>query len=167
MTWAMIANRRYARSSCLVIEFEFSTELVDLSVVRFSGGILPRNGGASTSSGYWYARDPLLETVVIIRARGRGGAVRRAHPDESTVAAASAAAELIGEAALAYLHETCDAITVTAVYEALELDEPAPQRSIRPFVRASCAQGQPDVLEPLEVGVTRNSGNLSDRVCQM
>jgi hypothetical protein len=54
---------------------------------------------------YWYARDYLLEAGVIVRARGRGGAVRRAHPEASTATAASGAAELIGEAALAYLHE--------------------------------------------------------------
>jgi hypothetical protein len=54
---------------------------------------------------YWYARDSLLEAGVIVRAKGRGGAVRRAHPDEGTAPAASVEAELIGEAALAYLHE--------------------------------------------------------------
>jgi hypothetical protein len=54
---------------------------------------------------YWYARDSLLEAGVIVRARGRGGAVRRAHPDEGTTLAANTEAELIGEAALAYVHE--------------------------------------------------------------
>ena len=55
---------------------------------------------------YWYARDSLLEAGVIVRAKGRGGAVRRAHPDESSTSAANVEAELIGEAALAYLHES-------------------------------------------------------------
>lgn len=54
---------------------------------------------------YWHARDSLLEAGVIVRAKGRGGAVRRVHPDEGDVPTASAEAELIGEAALAYVHE--------------------------------------------------------------
>ncbi len=54
---------------------------------------------------YWYARDSLLETGAIVRAKGRGGAVRRAHPDEDAAPAVSDKAELIGEAALAYVHE--------------------------------------------------------------
>jgi hypothetical protein len=54
---------------------------------------------------YWYARDLLLGAGVVVRAKGRGGAVRRAHPDEGTVQAGSTEAELVGEAALAYLHE--------------------------------------------------------------
>ncbi|HEY1701930.1 MAG TPA: hypothetical protein VGG75_19660 [Trebonia sp.] len=54
---------------------------------------------------YWYARDSLLEAGVIVRAKGRGGAVRLAHPDQGTATGASGEAELIGEAALAYLHE--------------------------------------------------------------
>ena len=58
-----------------------------------------------TGNRYWYARDYLLESGVLIRAKGRGGAVRLSRPEESTVTAASAEAELIGEAALAYLHE--------------------------------------------------------------
>jgi hypothetical protein len=37
---------------------------------------------------YWYARDSLLEAGVIVRAKGRGGAVRRAHADETTAPAA-------------------------------------------------------------------------------
>ena len=54
---------------------------------------------------YWYARDSLLEAGVIIRAKGRGGAVRRAHPDEAAAPTVSAEAEFIGEVALAYVHE--------------------------------------------------------------
>lgn len=54
---------------------------------------------------YWYARDSLLEAGTIVRAKGRGGAVRRLLPDQSVTSAASAEAELAGEAALAYVHE--------------------------------------------------------------
>lgn len=54
---------------------------------------------------YWYARDSLLETGVLVRAKGGGGAVRRTHVDESTVTAESAEAEGIGTAALIYKHE--------------------------------------------------------------
>ncbi len=47
---------------------------------------------------YWYARDSLLEAGVIVRAKGRGGAVRRAHPDEGPAPVVSTEAELVGEA---------------------------------------------------------------------
>lgn len=55
---------------------------------------------------YWYARDWLLENGDLVRAKGRGGAVRRAHPEESAAAAAETSeAERIGEVALEYVHE--------------------------------------------------------------
>jgi hypothetical protein len=55
---------------------------------------------------YWYARDCLLESGELVRAKGRGGAVRRAHPDQSAATAAeTAAAERIGEVALERFHE--------------------------------------------------------------
>ena len=55
---------------------------------------------------YWYARDSLLNVSVPRSAReGRGGSVRRAHPDEGAAPEVNPEAELIGEAALAYLHE--------------------------------------------------------------
>ena len=56
-------------------------------------------------SRYWSVRDSLLEAGTIVRARGRGGAVRRAHPDEDAGPAVSTEAERIGEAALACVHE--------------------------------------------------------------
>jgi hypothetical protein len=56
---------------------------------------------------YWYARDCLLESGELVRAKGRGGAVRRAHPDQSTATVAeTAAAERIAEVALERVHET-------------------------------------------------------------
>jgi hypothetical protein len=54
---------------------------------------------------YWYARDYLLETGVLVRAKGGGGAVRRAHIDDDTEASESARATNIGEIARAYVHE--------------------------------------------------------------
>jgi hypothetical protein len=54
---------------------------------------------------YWYARDSLLEAGVLVRARGRGMSVRRAHPYEGAAPEVNPDAELIGEAALAYVHE--------------------------------------------------------------
>ncbi len=55
---------------------------------------------------YWYARDYLLEAGVLVRAKGGGGAVRRAQVDDSTTAAESAEAESIGKAVLANTHES-------------------------------------------------------------
>ena len=55
---------------------------------------------------YWYARDSLLEAGTIARAKGRGGAVRLVHPEKGTASDTVADAELVGEATLAYVHET-------------------------------------------------------------
>lgn len=55
----------------------------------------------STATGN--ARDSLLEEGKIARARGRGGAVRRVLFEEGT--ASETAAEAVGEATLAYVHE--------------------------------------------------------------
>jgi hypothetical protein len=54
---------------------------------------------------YWGVRDSLLEAGIIARAKGRGGAVRQVLPKESATTAVAADAELVGEAALAYIHE--------------------------------------------------------------
>lgn len=92
-----------------------------------------------TGNRYWYARDSLLETGVIVRARGRGGAVRRAHPDEGATAAASGEAELIGEAALAYLHE---ADLYSPIKATLETSW-AKERQIEPLaVEVTASQGR-------------------------
>jgi hypothetical protein len=88
---------------------------------------------------YWYARDSLLEAGVIVRAKGRGGAVRRVHPDEGDVPTASAEAELIGEAALAYVHE---ADLYPHIQETLETFW-AKERQIEPLaVEITAAQGR-------------------------
>jgi hypothetical protein len=88
---------------------------------------------------YWYARDSLLENGVIVRAKGRGGAVRRAHLDESTAAAESVEAEKIGEAALAYLHE---ADLYKPIQETLRTSW-AKERQIRPLaVEVTASQGR-------------------------
>jgi hypothetical protein len=89
---------------------------------------------------YWYARDSLLETGVIVRAKGRGGAVRRAHPDEgAATTAVSAEAELIGEAALAYLHEADLYPDIQATLEKFW----AKERQIEPLaVEITAAQGR-------------------------
>jgi len=55
---------------------------------------------------YWYARDYLLEEGVLVRAKGGGGAVRRAHVDDSGTTAETATAKDIGEITRAYVHET-------------------------------------------------------------
>jgi hypothetical protein len=54
---------------------------------------------------YWYARDYLLEAGTLVRAKGGGGAVRRAHVEDSAAAAESAKATEIGEITRAYVHE--------------------------------------------------------------
>jgi len=54
---------------------------------------------------YWSTRNALLEAGTIVRARGRGGAVRRLVPDESVISAATAEAELVGEVAIAYARD--------------------------------------------------------------
>jgi len=88
---------------------------------------------------YWYARDSLLEAGVIVRGKGRGGAARRAHPDESTATEASAEAGLIGEAALAYLHEA----------------------DLYPDIRATLetSWAKEHQIEPLAVEVTASQGS--------
>ena len=92
-----------------------------------------------TGNRYWYARDSLLETGVIVRAKGRGGAVRRAHPDEGTATAASGEAELIGEAALAYLHEADLYPPIKATLETSW----AKERQIEPLaVEVTASQGR-------------------------
>jgi len=54
---------------------------------------------------YWYARDSLLEAGTVVRAKGRGGAVRRLLSDKSVMSSVTAEAEIVGEATLAYVHE--------------------------------------------------------------
>jgi hypothetical protein len=87
---------------------------------------------------YWYARDWLLEDGVLVRAKGGGGAVRRAHPDESTTTAESAEAEHVGEVALEYLHEA-------DLYEPIKktlCDSWAKERQIKPLaVEVTASQG--------------------------
>jgi hypothetical protein len=88
---------------------------------------------------YWYARDYLLEAGVLVRAKGRGGAVRRAHPEEGAAAIASAEAEMIGQAALAYVHE---ADLCPPIRETLETSC-AKERQINPLaVEVTAAQGR-------------------------
>jgi hypothetical protein len=53
---------------------------------------------------YWYARDSLLEAGTLTRAKGRGGAVRRVHPDDGVTETLDEA-EVVGEAALASVRE--------------------------------------------------------------
>jgi len=87
---------------------------------------------------YWYARDYLLESGVLIRAKGRGGAVRLAHPEESNLTV-SPEAELIGEAALAYVHE---ADLYPPIREMLETSW-AKERQIRSLaVEVTASQGR-------------------------
>jgi hypothetical protein len=75
-----------------------------------------------TEKRYWYARDWLLESGELVRAKGRGGAVRRAHPDQSAATAAETAeAERIGEVALERVHE---AGLYEPIRETLSLDPP-------------------------------------------
>jgi hypothetical protein len=88
---------------------------------------------------YWYARDYLLEAGVLVRAKGRGGAVRRAHPEENAATPATAEAELIGQAALAYVHE---ADLYPPIRETLETSW-AKERQIKPLaVEITAAQGR-------------------------
>lgn len=88
---------------------------------------------------YWSVRDSLLEAGTIVRAKGRGGAVRRAHPDEGTAAVVSGEAELIGEAALAYLHEADLYPDIRATLETFW----ARERQIAPLaVEITAAQGR-------------------------
>jgi hypothetical protein len=54
---------------------------------------------------YWSVRDSLLEEGTIVRAKGRGGAVRRVLVEEGVVSETAAEAELVGEATLAYVRE--------------------------------------------------------------
>jgi hypothetical protein len=54
---------------------------------------------------YWSTRDSLLEEGAIVRAKGRGGAVRRVLPEEGAALGAVAEAQLVGEATLANVHE--------------------------------------------------------------
>ncbi|MGH3403499.1 MAG: hypothetical protein ACRDRJ_13530 [Streptosporangiaceae bacterium] len=53
---------------------------------------------------YWYSRDSLLEAGTLTRAKGRGGAVRRVHPDDGATETLDEA-EVVGEAALASVRE--------------------------------------------------------------
>jgi hypothetical protein len=88
---------------------------------------------------YWYARDSLLEAGVLVRARGRGGSVRRAHPDEGAAPEVNPEAELIGEAALAYLHENDLYPDIKATLETFW----AKERQIEPLaVEITAAQGR-------------------------
>jgi protein tyrosine phosphatase (PTP) superfamily phosphohydrolase (DUF442 family) len=92
-----------------------------------------------TQNRYWYARDSLLEAGVIVRAKGRGGAVRRAHPEDSTVPTTAAEAELIGEAALAYVHEADLYPAIKATLETFW----AKERQIEPLaVEITASQGR-------------------------
>jgi hypothetical protein len=54
---------------------------------------------------YWSIRNSLLEEGTIVRAKGRGGAVRRVLVEGGVVSETAAEAELVGEATLAYVHE--------------------------------------------------------------
>jgi hypothetical protein len=88
---------------------------------------------------YWYARDSLLEAGVLVRARGRGGSVRRAHPDEGAAPEVNPEAELIGEAALAYLHENDLYPDIKGTLETFW----AKERQIEPLaVEITAAQGR-------------------------
>jgi len=92
-----------------------------------------------TENRYWYARDCLLEAGVIVRAKGRGGAVRRSHPEESSGPAVSAEAEMIGEAALAYVHEADLYPDIRGTLETFW----AKERQIEPLaVEISASQGR-------------------------
>ena len=87
---------------------------------------------------YWYARDSLLEAGAIVRAKGRGGAVRRAHPDESVPSAESAEAARIAEVALAYVHEADLYPDIKATLETFW----AKERQIEPLaVEITASQG--------------------------
>jgi hypothetical protein len=88
---------------------------------------------------YWYARDSLLEAGVLVRARGRGGSVCRAHPDEGAAPEVNPEAELIGEAALAYLHENDLYPDIKGTLETFW----AKERQIEPLaVEITAAQGR-------------------------
>jgi hypothetical protein len=88
---------------------------------------------------YWYARDSLLEAGALVRAKGRGGAVRRAHPDDGTDSAPSTEAEIVGEATLAYVHE---ADLYPKICETLQTFW-AKERQIEPLaVEITAAQGR-------------------------
>lgn len=88
---------------------------------------------------YWYARDSLLEAGAITRAKGRGGAVRRVTPEGGTGSEASAEAELVGEAALANVHE---AELYPPIRDTLEAFW-AKERQIAPLaVEITAAQGR-------------------------
>src|SRR5262245_47874552 len=88
---------------------------------------------------YWYARDSLLEEGTIVRARGRGGAVRLVLPEESATAETVAEAELVGEATLAYVHEAELYPPIRNTLEAFW----AKERQIEPLaVEITAAQGR-------------------------
>jgi hypothetical protein len=92
-----------------------------------------------TEKRYWYARDYLLEEGTLVRAKGGGGAVRRAHPDDSMTAAESAEAERIGEVALEYVNE---AALYRPIRETLATSW-AKERQIKPAaVEITAAQGR-------------------------
>ena len=96
---------------------------------------------------YWYARDSLLEAGVIIRAKGRGGAVRRAHPDEAAAPTVSAEAEFIGEVALAYVQEADLYPDIKATLETFW----AKERQIEPLaVEVTASQGQQSHRRPVD-----------------
>jgi hypothetical protein len=87
---------------------------------------------------YWYARDSLLEAGTLTRAKGRGGAVRRVHPEDGSTGAA-AEAELVGEAALASVRE---ADLYPSIRETLATFW-ARERQIEPLaVEVTAAQGR-------------------------
>jgi hypothetical protein len=87
---------------------------------------------------YWYARDSLLEEGKIVRAKGRGGAVRLVLPEEGAVSE-TAEAELVGEATLAYVHEAELYPPIRATLE----DFWAKERQIEPLaVEVTAAQGR-------------------------
>jgi hypothetical protein len=87
---------------------------------------------------YWYARDSLLEAGTLARAKGRGGAVRRVHPQGDAASQAAAEAELVGEAALTRVHE---AELYPPIRDTLETFW-AKERQIEPLaVEITAAQG--------------------------
>jgi|SRR5215831_488795 len=88
---------------------------------------------------YWSVRNSLLEEGTIVRAKGRGGAVRRVLPEEGVVSEMAAEAELVGEATLAYVHE---AELYSPIRSTLETFW-AKERQIEPLaVEITAAQGR-------------------------
>jgi hypothetical protein len=88
---------------------------------------------------YWYARDSLLEEGKIVRARGRGGAVRRVVLEGDAVSEAAAEAEHVGEVTLAAVRET---ELYPPIKHTLETDW-AKERQIKPLaVEITAAQGR-------------------------